>query len=73
MPCQVPTRQAWHATEIQRVQLHVLVVIVYVMPSHGCMLYHMIVMLTFGVIINGIVVVVVVVCLSTLHWYCFTV
>ena len=37
----------------------------YVIPSHGCMLYHVIVMPSFGVILNGVVVVVV--CLSTLQ------
>ena len=40
--------------------------VMYVIPCHGCMLYHVIVMPGFGAILNCVVIVVV--CLSTLHW-----
>ena len=38
----------------------------YVIPSYGCMC-HVIVIVSFGTILNGVVVVAIV-CLSTSHW-----
>ena len=38
----------------------------HVIPSHGCMLYHVIVIPSFATTLNGIVVVIVV-CLTTLQ------
>ena len=43
------------------------ILVMYVIPSHGCILYHMIVMPSVGTILNGVVVFVIIY-LSTLHW-----